>query len=68
MKGVLIDLYRTFETDPPVSTLAAVRYPEVARNVWNHVVRLFESDLEYMPPSLSNDERGANFEKEEHGR
>ena len=37
--------------------LDEARYAPIARDVWSHVVRMFDSDLKYVPPL---DEGGAD--------
>ena len=47
--------------------LAETRYGDVAANVWQHVVRMLESDLEYIPP-LTQNERNSSHPSGGHGR
>ena len=47
--------------------LAETRYDDVASNVWQHVVQMLESDLEYIPP-LTQAEGNTGHRSGGHGR
>ena len=47
--------------------LAETRYGHIASNVWRHVVRMLESDLEYIPP-LTQTEGNTGHRSGGHGR
>ena len=47
--------------------LAETRYGHIASNVWQHVVRMLESDLEYIPP-LTQTEGDTGHRSGGHGR
>lgn len=55
MKEIAVGLCRERAERGPPLELDEVRYAPIARDVWGHVVRMFESDLAYAPP-LSMDE------------
>ena len=56
MKEIAVGLCRERAERGPPLELDEARYAPLARDVWGHVVRMFESDLEYVPPL---DEGGA---------
>lgn len=56
MKEVAVGLCRERAERGPPLELDEARYAPIARDVWGHVVRMFESDLKYVPPL---DEGGA---------
>ena len=58
MKEIAVGLCRERAERGPPLELDEARYAPVARDVWSHVVRMFESDIEYVPP-LSMDKGSA---------
>ena len=56
MKEAATGMYRELAQDAgPALELDDARYGNIAAGLWRHVVRMFESDLEYAPPLLSGD-------------
>ena len=67
--GDVISAYRDLETGArqPPSALERPKYDLVANNLWLQVLRLFESDLKYVPP-LRCSNGDADHGREGHGR
>ena len=65
-KAAAIDMYREIAaTARPVLHLDGPRYENVKADLWNHVLRMLESNLEYVPPLLDNQPEDGSSE---HGR
>ena len=51
MKEAATGMYRELAQESgPALELDDARYGDIAADLWSHVVRMFESNLEYMPP------------------
>ena len=66
MKEAATGMYRELAQDSgPALELDDARYGNIAADLWSHVVRMFESNLEYVPPlSLGESDQGSGG----HGR